>query len=198
MGLFDDLRSRFLDSRGEGDFIPLVEDADAFGPGPLVLLYAVPASLGDDELRDMVADGMPARRDVTLRRVAATDDDGTGGDALLDATVGDALAAAARTGGGAAAAAAPTPGGGAGQGACPVLYFSGVSNAEMMATYRIVAREIYEETRGVHWPACAKVVAPAMEKTLRQVLGEISGDHAEAMQMQREAAAEAAESAWEA
>jgi hypothetical protein len=64
---------------------------------------------------------------------------------------------------------------------CPVLYFSGVTNAEMMDTYRIMANEIYAETDGAHWPACAKAVPGAMGKSLRQVISEISGDHADAM-----------------
>ena len=55
----------------------------------------------------------------------------------------------------------------------------------MMNTYRIIANEIYEESNGVHWPACAKAVAPALTKSLRRVLSEISGDHAEAMKLQR-------------
>ena len=73
-------------------------------------------------------------------------------------------------------------------GPCPVLYFSGVTNAEMMDTYRIVADEVYRETNGSRWPACAKVVPPAMGKSMRQVLEEISGDHADAMKMAREEA----------
>lgn len=57
----------------------------------------------------------------------------------------------------------------------------------MMETYQIMANEIFEETGGVHWPACAKAVPPAAGKSLRQVIGEISGDHADAMRMRREA-----------
>ena len=67
-----------------------------------------------------------------------------------------------------------------------MLYFSGVTNQEMMETYNIMANEVYQETQGVHWPACAKVVEPALNKSLRQVLTEISGDHADAMRMRRE------------
>ncbi len=33
----------------------------------------------------------------------------------------------------------------------------------------------------MHWPACAKVVPLALEKSMRQVLSEIMGDHADAM-----------------
>lgn len=185
MGLFDDLRSRFLDSRVEGDFVPLArDDSDAFGPGPLVLLYAVPATMDDAELRDMVTDGMPRRTDVVIRRLSEMDEDGEGGDDLLDATVGEALAAAMAGGTSAPPVVFPKEE----AGPCPVLYFSGVSNSEMMDTYGILSNEIYEETRGVHWPACAKVVPPAMGKSMRQVLTEISGDHTDAMRMRKEEA----------
>jgi hypothetical protein len=56
-----------------------------------------------------------------------------------------------------------------------ILFFSGFRNDEMMATYRIMASEIYQESGG--WVACAKAVPNAMHKSLRQVLEEISGDH---------------------
>ena len=46
-----------------------------------------------------------------------------------------------------------------------------------------MANKIYEETNGVHWLACAKVVPPAMDKSMRRVMLEISGDHADAMRM---------------
>jgi len=51
----------------------------------------------------------------------------------------------------------------------------------MMDTYRIMVNEIYAETGGAHWPACAKAVPGAMGKSLRQVISEILGDHADAM-----------------
>ena len=63
----------------------------------------------------------------------------------------------------------------------PILYFSGISNSEMMKTYNIIAGEIYQETQGAAKAACAKVVTPALKKNFRQLLEEISGDHAEAM-----------------
>ena len=232
-GLFDYVRENFfLDSR-KGDFVPLGRgggDGDganaSFGPGPLILLYAVPDTMLDDgELLDMAEDGMPSRRRerndalagmggggggavVVVRRVAGMTTDGTGGDdddddELLDLSVGEALdramtekrvppapitavvvsAAADPASAGrrivGAAPHPPTPT--AGRQPCPVLYFSGVTNAEMMDTYRIMANEIYAETDGAHWPACAKAVPGAMGKSLRRVISEISGDHADAM-----------------
>lgn len=60
-----------------------------------------------------------------------------------------------------------------------VMLFSGFSNAEMMATYNLLGKEIYQEV-GVA-PACAKAVPNAMEKSLRQVLSEIANDHLDAI-----------------
>jgi hypothetical protein len=64
---------------------------------------------------------------------------------------------------------------------CPVLLFSGFSNKEMMAAYNIIAEEIHQETAGQAMAACAKAVPNAMQKQLRQVLEEISGDHQNAL-----------------
>ena len=210
MGLVDYFREKFLDSR-DGDFIPLEQvDDTAFGPGPLILMYAIPNSIDDEELRDMVQDGMPRRvvvregggsssSSVIIRRISGMDENGSGGDEeLLDASVGEALGMVMgeSTQSSSTRSTAKYPhdlivGSSPEQvGPCPVLYFSGVSNTEMMETYRIIANEIYQETKGVHWPACAKVVRPAMEKSLRQVLSEISSDHEDAMKMRREDAEE--------
>jgi len=207
----------FLTSR-EGDFIPLENSDDAYGPGPLIVAYAVPDSMETQELLDMVEDGMPRRErgSVKIRRI----DDG-GEDSLLDLTVEEALDRATEGGyfiSGENASSSSDGGDDIGavltlanskptidpvtvatqqtqeNGPCPVLYFSGVTNSEMMETYQIIANEIYEETNGVHWPACAKVVPPAMKKSMRRVLEEISGDHAEAMRMRRKEA-ETAENA---
>ena len=188
MGIFDFIQENFLDSR-DGDFIPL-KNSDDDTPGPLILMYAVPDSMDDEEFMDMIEDGMGigAKDGVLIQRIAGTVD--CENYELLDLTVGEALTKAMKDGTSAAPSSSPfvsaiadynnTP--------CPVLLFSGISNTDMMSTYRIVANEIYEETGGVHWPACAKVVKPAMSKSLRQVLEEISGDHADAMRMQREEA----------
>ena len=55
----------------------------------------------------------------------------------------------------------------------PILYFSGISSDEMMQTYDIIAGEIYQETGGIAKAACATLVEPAKDKTLRQVVEEI-------------------------
>jgi hypothetical protein len=221
-GLFDYVRENFfLDSR-QGDFVPLKrggvgdDDDGAFGPGPLILLYAVPETmLDDDELLDMVEDGMPSRQrgGVVVRRISGMIKEGEGDidfddrDDLLVLSVLEALERAMSE---RAPPTAPTTGSFVATadsilaersftgvvsppsmaqqrqrsvGPCPVLYFSGVTNEEMMDTYRIIANEIYSETSGVHWPACAKVVPNAMGKSLGQVITEISGDHADAMRM---------------
>ena len=201
MGIIDFLQNNtpFLNSR-EGDFIPLDKEEsneNTIGP-PVLVLYAVPNSIEDDEFRDMVSDGMPSRNvvegittgenEVMIQRLDGMDEHGEGGDELLDMSVKDALnrmvqdatterivTPSATISSGQSLVVSPA------NGPCPVLYFSGVSNKEMMDTYKIIANEIYSETNGVHWPACAKVVAPALDKSMRQVLLEISGDHADAM-----------------
>eukprot|EP00585_Thalassiosira_rotula_P009363 CAMPEP_0196135462 /NCGR_PEP_ID=MMETSP0910-20130528/4094_1 /TAXON_ID=49265 /ORGANISM="Thalassiosira rotula, Strain GSO102" /LENGTH=301 /DNA_ID=CAMNT_0041395607 /DNA_START=123 /DNA_END=1028 /DNA_ORIENTATION=+ len=204
MGLFDFVKENFLDSRSD-DFVRLEKSNDEiFGPGPLILMYAVPSSMDNEELMDMAKDGMPSRSGsnggIVIRRLAGTleDDDNIYGgdsdnadDALLDLTVEEALNMAMKSTPQQqkpviAVTSPPTIA--KEEGPCPVLYFSGVTNTEMMETYNIISNEIYEETNGVHWPACAKAVPPAMTKSLRRVLGEISGDHADAMRLRREEA----------
>ena len=189
------------------------DNEDSIGP-PLLILYAAPSTIGIDEYCDMVCDGMPNRRVVDVVEKSDEDDDNEkrqvivirrlegmndeSDDTVLDLTVKDALDTLASS----SSSSAPTiTSTGVNKNieasspvlqqknekmeTCPVLYFSGVTNSEMMTTYRIIANEIYQETNGVHWPACAKVVTPALVKPLRQVLDEISGDHADAMRLQR-------------
>ncbi len=200
MGMMDYFQEMFLDSR-DGDFVPLEQgsDDDAFvgqpsSSGPLILMYAVPDSIDDEELHEMVQDGMPqrvvvaregsgSRSGVVIRRILGMDENGLGGDALLDTSVAEALDMV--MGGKMSSSNDRATAKSEQVGPCPVLYFSGVSNKEMMDTYRIIANEIFQESHGRHWPACAKVVQPAMEKSLRQVLSEISRDHADAMMMRR-------------
>ena len=68
----------------------------------------------------------------------------------------------------------------------PVVIFSGFTNGEMMDSYNILGEELYKETLSAYgkgqYLACATAVPNAMKKPLRQVLEEISGDHALAMQ----------------
>ena len=71
---------------------------------------------------------------------------------------------------------------------CPVVIFSGFTNTEMMDSYNILGEELYKETASSSYNgkgqylACATAVPNAMNKPLAQVLMEISGDHAAAMQ----------------
>jgi len=72
---------------------------------------------------------------------------------------------------------------------CPVVIFSGFSNSEMMDSYNILGEELYKETasygRG-QYLACATAVPNAMNKPLKQVLWEISSDHADALQQKQQ------------
>ena len=174
MGLLD----RFLGKR-DGDFVQLESSLDTFGPGPAILLHGCPAGVTDDELKDMIEDGAPEATKagvggVICRRIDAAST------SLLDGTVQDALDTVVKEG--RTGSSESVAGGGAtSQPPCPVIYFSGISNAEMMATYRIISSEIYEETGGAANAACAKAVPPAMDKLLRQVIEEITGDHLDAI-----------------
>lgn len=230
-GLFDYVRDNFfLDSR-QDDFVPLVRDDnadDAFGPGPLLLLYAVPETmLDDDELLDMIDDGMPNRRirggerigNVVIRRITGMSEGNkdaghTIDNEFMDLSVEDALKRAMSSDkqqqSGSTSTLRPDVDATVSKiadnsmerhrivdvslpptliqqesttGPTPVLYFSGVTNTEMMDTYKIIANEIYAETNSRFWPACAKAVPAAMKKPLRRVIGEISGDHADAMKI---------------
>ena len=171
MGVFDSI-SNFLDNR-EGDFIKLEDSGKSFGPGPLLLLYNVPAGIEDEEVHDMLEDGAPAacRKGCHIYRFTGD------GNSLLDLPLQDSLEKIARreqppiqieT-----TAASVTSG-------IPVIFFSGFENKEMLATYNILSQEIHAESGGKFTPACAKAVPNAMEKPLRQVLEEISGDHSDA------------------
>ena len=183
LGLLD----RFLGKR-EGDFVKLESSLDTFGPGPAILLYGCPAGVTDDELRDMIEDGAPdattkAAGGVICRRLGV---DATS-TSLLDMTVKEALEQVVKEGNESEGGISESGivGGVENpceqQAPCPVIYFSGISNAEMMATYRIISSEIYEETGGAANAACAKAVPPAMDKLLRQVIEEITGDHLDAI-----------------
>lgn len=166
MGILDSL-SNFLSSR-DGDFIKL-EETETFGPGPLLILYKIPPGIEDDEIKDMLSDGAPnaSQKGVKLARIASDKNE------ILKCTLEEALTSfvekdpnkddketLSRSG-------------------CPVLFFSGFDNKEMMATYDILGSEIYAESGEAS--ACAKAVPNAMMKSFGQVLEEISGDHKDAM-----------------
>lgn len=177
MGLINSL-SNFLQSR-DGDFIKL-EETESYGPGPAIILYKVPSEIDDEEIQDILSDGAPMarRKGVRLARI----DDHQNQNNLLACSVETALSqimdsdvSETTTTTSASTNAADVVGS---DRACPVLFFSGFDNREMMASYNIIASQIYLEI-GVT-AACAKAVPNAMGKPLKQVLDEISGDHLDA------------------
>ena len=172
MGIMDSL-SNFLGQR-DGDFVKLDSMSNAFGPGPLLCCYGIPAGIDDEEIQDMIADGAPsAASKAKVVRVSDTDDNvmdlslQEALESMVDGSLATTTTASLET----SAAALDVP----------VLFFSGFGNAEMMAVYNILGREIYEETGGRSKSACAKAVPNAMEKPLRQVLTEIASDHTDAI-----------------
>lgn len=149
---------------------------ETYGP-PVVLLFGLPVGIAYDELVDMVSDGAPVatqRGDLVIRVVdRAAADRG-----FLDWEVQRALQECYDNNSDSVDSdATSTPL----ELPCPVVYCSGLANQEMMDAYNIIAREIYAETDGAMRAACAKAVAPAMQKTVRQVIGEITGDHMDAI-----------------
>jgi hypothetical protein len=68
----------------------------------------------------------------------------------------------------------------------PVLFFSGFTNREMMATFQIISHEVHKETQGRLSVACAMAMPNAMTKRLRQVLLKVSGDHIEVLKPRSE------------
>jgi len=174
MGLLDQISKAFLKER-EGDFIKL-EDSDDSGLGPAMLLYNIPAGILDEELVDMLEDGAPqaSKKGVAFQRIPNMDYP------LLDLTLEDALKQVMLKEDSAQEESStsnfvPVPRGN------PVLIFSGFANSEMMASYNIIAEEIFKENGGQ--AACAKAVPNALPKSLRQVVEEISGDHQSALEM---------------
>jgi len=66
----------------------------------------------------------------------------------------------------------------------PIILFSGLENDVVRAVSRSLVQRIYATTG--QRAAVAKVVPPAMKKSLRQLFDEISGDHIEAIAMARQ------------
>lgn len=175
MGLLDSF-SDFLQDRQE-DFVKMDQSSqDVFGPGPALLLYHVPNGIDDGEIQDVLSDGAPKafRKGVILARLDQTCD------SLLDQSVQDALNQVV-SGQWVSSVSLTTDAGILARG--PVLFFSGFTDAEMMATYNILGKEIYQETGGQVFPACAKAVPNSMQKHLKQLFEEILGDHQNAMSM---------------
>lgn len=167
MGLFDFFKSR------DGDFVKL-ETTSIVGPGPLILLYNIPNGIMDEEIRDMILDGAPQaskRGGVCTKRLYPMDLEDP---KIRDLTVEQVLVQGLEEKHeGTAGLVEPDT--------APILYFSGISNEEMMRTYNIIAQEVYEESNGTMPTACAKVVEAAMQKNFRQLIEEISSDHEEAL-----------------
>jgi len=212
MGMVDSIFSRFRKKAQEegagGDFVRLQEMKDQFlGPGPVVLMYQFPDGIDNDEVRDMLFDGAPkaTKQGISMARIASMvlEEKEKGNKSknldLVDLSLQKALETVMdrskneeeSTIGAAASvpfsqapsqiSAQPPP-----QEGSPVVIFSGFTNGEMMDSYNILGEELYKETMSSYgkgqYLACATAVPNAMKKPLRQVLEEISGDHALAMQ----------------
>ncbi len=188
MGLFDFFKSR------ENDFVKL-EQTSTFGPGPIILLYNIPDGILDEELRDMIDDGISSSKpgEVVFSRLHTSDLESIGEmtvQQVLNNTMEKKLAnystLTSQSERSVDGSFKTTPIGSNGsqenESYVPILYFSGISNSEMMKTYNIIGREIYEESGGMANAACAKAVAPAMGKSFRRILEEISGDHTDAIE----------------
>ena len=176
--------SSFFNIRSE-DFVPIETMDDKYGP-PVILLFGFPEGIDDYEIQDMVSDGAPlacaSEYGVKVKRI----NDYGANSIWLDFSMRDVLQRVMdersdeKTVFNVDVSTAESIRHSDWQPSCPVVYCSGLSNSEMMATYRIIAREIYEETGGAQ-AACAKAVLPAMDKSVRQVITEIAGDHIDAM-----------------
>lgn len=181
--------------KGKGsDFVKLESTENAYGPGPVILFFNVPNGISDEELSDMIVDGAPlaskADGGVKYRRYSAGDIFGT----LADGTVSQILELALQEASensddsslNAATVTSSNPAKRIGEtiddddfnNNVSIIYFSGITNTEMMQTYKIVSREIFDESGGI--AACAKAVQPAMSKSFRQLLTEIASDHSDA------------------
>ncbi|CAJ1943571.1 unnamed protein product [Cylindrotheca closterium] len=185
MGLLDKISKAFLQER-DGDFVKLQDSDDAAESlGPAILLYNIPAGILDEELEDMLEDGAPksSKKGVTLQRIPDMNDP------LLELTLEEALVRVlddkddsdrdeSSSSSDNSSLVAPIEAVNRGT---PVMIFSGFPNAEMMASYNIIAEEIFRENGGR--AACAKAVPNALPKPLRQVVEEISGDHQNALAM---------------
>jgi hypothetical protein len=151
------------------DFVKLDDGEAAFGPGPSILLYQVTLGVTDEEIQDMVEDAAPIAHRKGCRLCRVTDD-------LMDMSLEEALnkvtSGKVQLSANEMTTTAPIP----------VLLFSGFQNDEMLNVHTVLSNEIYEETAGQSLAACAKAVPNAMQKSCRQVLEEISGDHQMSMQ----------------
>lgn len=173
-GILDFFKNR------EDDFVRLSDSEDVVGPGPLILLYNVPDGIDDEEIQAMIEDGAPnasKEKGVLFHRIFPADLENV----YQESTVADVLGKSLELAQDSKRSDSNNSESSVSYAHTPILYFSGISNSEMMKTYNIIAGEIYQETQGAAKAACAKVVTPALKKNFRQLFEEISGDHAEAM-----------------
>lgn len=170
-GLLDNVRD-FLSQR-DGDFVKLQDSDKPFGPGPFLVAYRVPTGIKDDELQDMVYDTLPRLSWVRLDEVPPN-----------DLTLQESLDLLASGKGLPSATSDTNEQEVAPDVTTPVLFFSGLSNPDMMRVYNLMANEIYLESQ--QQAACAKAVPNAMDKSLRQVLDEIASDHRDATTQQQQ------------
>lgn len=215
MGLIDSVLSRFGNKEEDDFVKLEDMNEQFFGPGPAILLYNIPNTIVDDEVMDMLSDGAPkaTQKGISLARIIVistntntnakktftlndddsdsnSDHDRNYNEDLMDISLKDALEKVSLRPSSYSTSNDPPPtttaaSTGQQQEGCPVVIFSGFSNTEMMASYNILGEEIYKETAGGMNLACATAVPNAMEKPLRQVITEISGDHQGAMQGQQ-------------
>lgn len=184
MGWMDNFVPDFLKQR-DGDFVKLDENDCAFGPGPLLIMYDAPDTIDDEEICDMMHDEAPDVGQCQIFRI--TSSSSYSSYSLLDLSLRDALEqiSSGRSNLDVTAISNSEANESPQESLIPVLFFSGFRNSDMMAIYNILGKEIYQETAGQSTPACAKAVPNAMMKPLRQVLSEITGDHQDAIDMQK-------------
>ena len=184
---------------------------ELFGPKrPILICYNIPDGITNEELYDMLQDGAPkasaSSKGVIIKRIndgdrgSGSTSSSSSSNELLDLSLQAALDKIVEADGrddndatvdtvegsssnvvGEVSLLPTTTTEGSGNANVPVLLFSGFYNSEMINTYNIVGKEIYDETYGVCNTACAKVVPNAMNKPLQQVFNEIVGDHVDAM-----------------
>lgn len=166
----------FLENRGS-DFIRLEDAVKSFGPGPLLVIYNCPPGIDNEEIGDMIQDVAPIAHKSACRihRIHSNSQlelDMPMGK-VLERIVGGELSCPEESAGETSTTSQTED--------SVVLLFSGFRQPEMMAVYEVLGQEIFDETCGRSSPACAMAVPNAMNKPLRQVLEEISGDHKNAI-----------------
>ena len=166
--------SSFLKKRG-GDFFKLggAEDVEAFGP-PAILLHGFPLQL--DEAQSIIA----AALDIEIEDIK---DGGLAVVHLSTAAYGQRLQTVLEAATISTSTAWPSSSGyfsaEAESATTPIIYFSGMPNNDVRASARALIGRLYEVS-GMR-AGFAKAVPPAMEKVLEDLLGEIAGDHEEAL-----------------